>query len=114
MLFTKLNSILGTPLFTKQNAKIHSDLFRKGYDSVRDLSTGVRKLSNFANSISSSISTLYPALGGLTRQVGGISGLINESLDSVYKNAKRIKNNVEKGKPLEKPKVEENLIDFFD
>ena len=114
MLFTKLNSLLGTPLFTKQNAKTHSELFRKGYNSVRDLSTGVRKLGNFANSISPSISTLNPALGGITKQVGGISGLINESLDSVYKNAKRIKNNVEKGKPLEKPKVEENLINFFE
>ena len=55
MLFTKLNSLLGTPLFTKQNAKTNSDLFRKGYNSVRDLSTGVTKLGNFANSISPSI-----------------------------------------------------------
>ena len=114
MLFTKLNSLLGTPLFTKQNAKTNSDLFRKGYNTVRDLSTGVRKLGNFATGNSPSVSALNPALGGITRQVGGISGLINESLDSVYKNAKRIKNKVEKGKPLEKPKVEENLIDFFD
>ena len=36
MLFQKLRPGLGTPLFTKQNAKNHSDLFRKGYNTVRD------------------------------------------------------------------------------
>jgi hypothetical protein len=109
MLFTKLNSLLGTPLFTKQNAKTNSDLFRKGYNTVRDLSTGVRKLGNFATGISPSVSALNPALGGITRQVGGISGLINESLDSVYKNAKRIKNNVEKRKTIRKTKSRRKL-----
>ena len=34
MLFQKLKPGLGTPLFTKQNAKTHSDLFRKGYHTV--------------------------------------------------------------------------------
>ena len=48
MLFQKLRQGLGVPLFTKNNAKNHSDLFRKGYNTVQKIANGINNVGSYA------------------------------------------------------------------
>ena len=51
MLFQKLRPGLGTPLFTKQNAKTQSDLFRKGYNTIQKVADGIVSVGSYARSL---------------------------------------------------------------
>ena len=85
MLFQKLRQGLGTPLFTKQNAKTHSNLFRKGYNTLQKVAGGVDVIGNYAR--------------GLTSSIGGLSPLISKTLNDVVSNAKSVKKSIERAKP---------------
>ena len=99
MLFQKLRSGLGTSLFTKQNAKNHSDLFRKGYNTVQKIANGIDNVGAYAKVLAAPAGMYNPLLGGITSVVGGISPLISKTLKDVVSNAKNTKKAIEKAKP---------------
>ena len=99
MLFQKLRQGLGTPLFTKQNAKNHSDLFRKGYNTVQKISTGIDNVGSYARGLSVPLGLYNPVLGGVASAIGGVSPLISKTLKDVVSNAKSTKKSIEKAKP---------------
>ena len=99
MLFQKLRSGLGVPLFTKNNAKNHSDLFRKGYNTVQKIATGIDNVGKYAKVLAAPAGMYNPLLGGITSVVGGISPLISKTLKDVVSNAKNTKKSIERSKP---------------
>ena len=99
MLFQKLRPGLGTPLFTKQNAKTHSDLFRKGYHTVEKIAKGIDSLGDYARNLSAPAGMYNPVLGGITSTIGGISPLVSKTLKDVVTNAKNTKKSIERPKP---------------
>ena len=99
MLFQKLRQGLGIPLFTKQNAKTHSDLFRKGYNTLQKVAGGVDVIGNYARGLTPSASKVNPILGGITSSIGGLSPLISKTLNDVVSNAKSVKKSIERAKP---------------
>ena len=98
MLFQKLRQGLGTPLFTKQNAKTHSNLFRKGYNTLQKVAGGVDVIGNYARGLTSAASKVNPILGGIASSIGGVSPLISRSLNDVVSNAKSVKRSIERAK----------------
>ena len=99
MLFRKLRSGLGTSLFTKQNAKNHSDLFRKGYNTVQKIANGIDNVGNYAKLASAPAGMYNPVLGGITGAVGAVSPFISKTLKDVVSNAKSTKKSIERAKP---------------
>ena len=99
MLFQKLRQGLGTPLFTKQNAKNHSDLFRKGYNTVQKIANGIDNVGSYAQVLAAPAGMCNPVLGGITGAIGGISPLISKTLKDVVSNAKSTKKSIERSKP---------------
>ena len=85
MLFQKLRQGLGTPLFTKQNAKNHSDLFRKGYNTVQKIANGIDNVGSYAQVLAAPASMYNPVLGGITGAVGAVSPFISKTLKDVIK-----------------------------
>ena len=99
MLFQKLRSGLGTSLFTKQNAKNHSDLFRKGYNTVQKIANGIDNVGNYAKLAAAPAGMYNPVLGGITSVGGAVSPLISKTLKDVVSNAKSTKKSIERAKP---------------
>ena len=99
MLFQKLRSGLGTPLFTKQNAKNHSDLFRKGYNTVQKIANGIDNVGSYAKVLAAPASMYNPVLGDITGAVGAVSPFISKTLKDAVSNAKSTKKSIEKAKP---------------
>ena len=99
MLFQKLRSGLGTSLFTKQNAKNHSDLFRKGYNTVQKIANGIDNVGNYAKVLAAPAGMYNPVLGVITGAVGAVSPFISKTLKGVVSNAKSTKKSIEKAKP---------------
>ena len=110
MLFQKLRSGLGTSLFTKQNAKNHSDLFRKGYNTVQKIANGIDNVGNYAKFAAAPAGMYNPVLGGITSVVGAVSPLISKTLKDVVSNAK-IQRNLLKKLNLKKLKI--FTVNFF-
>ena len=99
MLFQKLRQGLGTPLFTKHNAQNNSSLFRKGYNTVQKIATGIDNVGKYAKVLAAPAEMYNPLLGGITSVVGGISPLISKTLKDVVSNAKSTKKSIERSKP---------------
>ena len=99
MLFQKLRQGLGTPLFTKQNAKKRSDLCRKGYHTVGKIAKGVDSVGDYARSLAAPAGMYNPVLGGITSAIGGISPLVSKTLKDVVTSAKNTKKSIERPKP---------------
>ena len=98
MLFQKLRQGLGTPLFTKNNAKNHSDLFRKGYNRVRKITNGIDNVGSYAQVLAASTGMYNPVLGGIAWAVGADSPFITKTLKDVVSNAKSTKKSIERAK----------------
>ena len=99
MLFQKLKPGLGTPLFTKQNAKTHSDLFRKGYNTIQKVADGIDSVGSYARSLAAPAGMYNPVLGGITSAIGGISPLVSKTLKDVVTSAKHTKKSIERPNP---------------
>lgn len=87
----------GIPLFKKMNGE-SSNLFRKGYNSLKTISSGINTVGNYARGLSPVISAYNPAIGGAVAVAGGLAPRISQSLDSLVKSAKNMKR-IEKNKP---------------
>ena len=99
MLFQKLIPGLGTPLFTKQNAKTYSDLLRKGYYTIQKVTDGIDSVGSYARRLAASAGMYNPVLGGIVSSVGGISPLVSKTLKDVVTSAKNTKKSIERPKP---------------
>ena len=99
MLFQKLRQGLGVPLFTKHNAQNNSSLFRKGYNTVQKIATGIDNVGNYAKVLAAPASMYNPVLGSITGVVGADSPFISKTLKDVVSNEKSTKKSIEKAWP---------------
>ena len=90
----------GIPLFKKLSGE-SSNLFRKGYNSLKTISSGINKVGNYARGLSPVISAYNPAVGSIVGMAGGLAPRLTQSLNSLVNSAKNIKR-IEKGKPIKK------------
>lgn len=87
----------GVPVFTKLSSQ-SPELFRKGYNSLKTISSGVSQIGNYARTLSVPLSGYNPAVGSIVGMAGGLAPKISQSLDSLVNSARNIKR-IEKGKP---------------
>ena len=86
----------GVPLFAKLSSQ-SPNLFRKGYNSLKKISSGINTLGNYARVLSPAISGYNSAVGSIVSMAGGLAPRLTQSLDSLVNSARNIKR-IEKGK----------------
>jgi len=62
----------GIPLFKKLGGE-SSNIFRKGYNSLKTISSGINKVGNYARGLSPVISAYNSAVGSIVGMAGGLA-----------------------------------------